>query len=200
MIFRACFDVESKMGAIYLGACYVLYESQTGFTKRYAEWIAESLGAVASPLRGFSPTEKPEVLIFGGGVQGSEISGLKRFQGLLRQHREATAVCFATGLRPSDETGLLGLCRYNEKELGGLPLFYFEGGLRREELASSQRFLLTIYRSMLRRRSSLRPAEEELLRRMSFSDDYSSKEQIAPLIAFVTKKSSLSGPDTTERG
>lgn len=51
----------------------VIYESATGFTEQYAEWIADELDCPCRPLKQISGTELAtfDRVIFGGWVMGS---------------------------------------------------------------------------------------------------------------------------------
>ena len=76
----------------------ILYESNTGFTKQYALWIAEAVGGDVAPLHGFHPNNlaKYQRILFGGWLIADRIQGLQKFLALCEH---PTAV-FAVGATP----------------------------------------------------------------------------------------------------
>ncbi len=57
----------------------VIYKSKYGCTKRYAEWIAEKLGAEASNITKFDPStlDRYSTVIFGSSVHIGKVKGIK---------------------------------------------------------------------------------------------------------------------------
>ena len=52
----------------------VVYQSETGFTRQYAEWIGAALGCEARPIKHISAQElkQYEGVIFGGWIMGNK--------------------------------------------------------------------------------------------------------------------------------
>lgn len=122
-------------------------------------------------------------LLFGGGVQGGEINGLKKFRRLARRLGGTASLYFATGIRPATEETMEILRRNNFPGQADPPLYYLRGGLDLEALEPSQRTLLRCYQAMLTRRRDLSPADREVLALLGVSGDYSQREALAPLVA-----------------
>ena len=60
----------------------VVYESGTGFTRQYAEWIGEDLNCPVKPVKEVSARMAGEydLIIYGGWVMGNMIMGLGRMK------------------------------------------------------------------------------------------------------------------------
>ena len=65
---------EKKMNII------VTYKSKTGFTKKYAQWIAEDLGCKAVSLSELSRVSEYDVVIHGGWIMGGTINGFEEIK------------------------------------------------------------------------------------------------------------------------
>lgn len=182
-------------------AC-ILYESYGGFTRRYAEWLAEALAGEALSLKDFAkrPWRPASVLVFGGGVHGNRINGLRRFRAIARAHPDCKSFYFATGLRLPEARMLKLLYKENFGKSQSVPFFYLEGGLALSRLPVSQRMLLVALRAMLDRRENLSEAERVLQKRLSYSEDYSTREQLAPLISCIRETLSQSSCEAAGQG
>ena len=103
----------------------VIYESVTGFTKKYAQWIAEELQAEIKDTRtmnGVNLTEY-DLVVFGGWLMGGRISGLEKIQ----KQNVKKLVVFATGA--SLDTKELAEEIRKANPLSGIPFCYLPGGM-----------------------------------------------------------------------
>ena len=80
----------------------VVYCSQTGFTKRYAEWLAEDLGCAAIPYarRSGIDLSKVDVLVFCSWFHAASIKGATWLKRAMREHPALQVVVLATGATP----------------------------------------------------------------------------------------------------
>lgn len=169
--------------------CLVVYASYTGYTRKYADWIAEEMQTQAVPLKEFREDmlQQADTVVFGGAVRGSIITGQARMERMLRKAGTVRAVWFAVGIRePSERTQEL----VRKNNLGGErrndPLFYFPGGMDREQLKPGDKTMLMCYRAMIKRRKDSTPEDVRTLERMRINGDYTDRECIRPLIGMVS--------------
>lgn len=162
----------------------IVVSSQTGFTLKYGQWLADAASAELTTLEKCSPEIlKPyEVIVFGSGIYGGEYHNRKKFEKLRRKNADKTYLYYATGIYPQTERTLHRLRRVNFADLPENALFYFQGGLDRERLDPSQKALLVCYRAMIRRRGNPSPEEQIVLNRMQISGDYTDRDSIVPLV------------------
>ena len=82
----------------------VIYNSQTGFTKRYAEWIAEATGADCIELSAAKKKNLSvyEAIIFGGWACAGSISKISWFKGNMDQWADKKLIAFCVGGSPTD--------------------------------------------------------------------------------------------------
>lgn len=145
----------------------VVYETQGGSSRRYAEWLAERLGTVCESASE-SKDDTDIRVIYVGWRSGPMIAGLKDFSD---RRNVIAAVC-------------VGLERYDEKamdiirEKNGIDrVFYVRGGMDRSKLSFGQRLLLgaVSLKMLLFNRS---PEDKEIRRVMDRGGDFSSPEQL----------------------
>ncbi len=110
----------------------VVYSSKTGFTQRYAEWIAEELGCEAIPLSELesSMMRTAKTIIYGGPIHAGWVVGLKKFLNRSDRQKSQNVFVFAVGLAPlkSAEVQRYRTANLNEGNRK-MPWFYFQGGV-----------------------------------------------------------------------
>ena len=80
----------------------VVYQSGTGFTAKYADWIARDLGCEAKEFKKVSPSELADfdMVIYGGWILGGMVVGFDKIKALNLKN----VVVFGVGMTvPSDE-------------------------------------------------------------------------------------------------
>jgi len=161
----------------------IFYVSETGFTRRYAQWIAEETGleAVDSWREGDPAIQDCAMLVIGSPVYGGEICGKNRLKKLLRANKNAKKLIFLTGLAPENPQRLRELCRHDLGMGEDISLWYFPGGLDKEKLAPSRRTELFLYRVMMKRTRDRTDTIAQLLRRTENSCDLTDREYIRTL-------------------
>ena len=158
----------------------LVYESKTGFTQIYAEWIAEALAADLVEVSGTTVAELSDydTLIFGGGIYPKGITG---FKPMIKHGMDTFAgknlVVFAVGATPASDDYL--------KEVEGLhvpavvqdkvKLFYVQGGYDFSKLKFFEKFLMM----MLKMKLGMRDADAK------WYADFTDEAAIAPLVAYV---------------
>jgi menaquinone-dependent protoporphyrinogen IX oxidase len=110
----------------------VIYSSTTGFTEKYAHWIAEELGCETVKLRDLesAPLKSAKTLIYGGPVHAGWVMGLKKFLRRPDRQKSQNVFVFAVGLAKVNSADAT---RYRTANLSDenrkIPWFYFQGGV-----------------------------------------------------------------------
>jgi len=172
----------------------VVYSSLTGFTKRYAEWISEEVGAdcVSVDSVDSEKLSQYDVVIFGSHVRMGDITHRKRFAELGRNLKKV--IVFVVGGSPAENPVLPWIFKKIHRSIpqsASEPQFYFRGGMIREDLPKDERAYLDKELRMMRILSwILFPVHKTLqnvVYMMSHNSDNSSKESIAPLVNYLNK-------------
>ena len=80
----------------------VVYQSGTGFTAKYAGWIAQDLGCEAKEYKSVNPSQLAgfDMVIYGGWILGGMVVGFDKIKALNLKN----VVVFGVGMTvPSDE-------------------------------------------------------------------------------------------------
>ena len=164
-------------------AAIIVY-SETGFTRRYADWIAEETGLEVLELNKKFLSDKDmgyDLLVFGSPVYGGELGGRRGILRTIRRNPDAQVLCFAVGLSPVNEETAK---KVKNAAFGGevsCPVFFFPGGLDKDRLEPSRRTELFLYRMMMKRQPDKSETIRHLLKQTENSCDLTDRAAIAPL-------------------
>lgn len=100
----------------------VTYQSKTGFTKQYAEWISEELKCDLKELKNVKDVNDYDLVIYGGWIMGGIIKGVKKIKKL----NPKKLIVFGVGLTPKKNLNTDKMIKDNNLE--DTPFFYYEGG------------------------------------------------------------------------
>lgn len=164
----------------------VIYHSQTGFTKRYAQWIAEAADADCLEL---SEAKKKhmdtyEAIIFGGWACAGSISKLGWFKSNMKQWAGKKLMVFCVGANPADspEIGKFFEQNFQGPEWKNVSVFYFPGGLNYEKMPASSKLMMKLFVKTLKAKKGKTEAEKEMIQIISSSYDISDKKYITPVL------------------
>jgi flavodoxin len=166
----------------------IIYNSKTGFTKRYADWIAEELGCHTMPYKDFvkAPTAVSEIVIFGSRIHAGRIEQLEKVKPLVK----GKLIVFAIGATPASVTHAIDKIwadNFSEKELEAIPHFYMQGGLDYGHMGILDGFLMKVVSILLSKKKEKSEDEAGFEQAIKHSYDSSSKEYIQPLVEHVKK-------------
>ena len=161
----------------------VIYESGTGFTKQYAQWISEELHCDCVKRKKISKKEilNYDRIIYGGWIFGGQIMGLKE----IREISSPFAV-FAVGCSPSNFEEVNNQIKImNTVGLENqIPFFYLEGGLHFEKLGFIKKFILKAIKKVVNQKIEKTRQEEFMAQNLATSFDHSDKTQIKELVDY----------------
>lgn len=159
----------------------VVYQSSTGFTKQYAQWIAEDLQCEAKDVKNVNQSEiaKVDVVIFGGWIMGGMISGLDK----VRNMKPNKLVAFAVGSGPEELTDLENIKQVNH--LDNEPIFYMTGGFRFKQLNFMKKLILKMIKKSVVKKENKTPQDQFMAEALGTSFDHSDRAFINPLVDYV---------------
>ena len=116
----------------------IIYESNMGFTKKYAQMLSKELNLPSCPAGEIKKIFSPGIeAIYMGWICDKRIRGLEKAQKYL--HIEAV---ITVGILSPTPGFIALLHQYND--LMDLPVFYLRGGIQREKLSISQKLILNL--------------------------------------------------------
>jgi menaquinone-dependent protoporphyrinogen IX oxidase len=170
----------------------VVYSSISGFTKKYAEWIAADLAAKAIPLRDFNSQAAAcnDIIVYGGSLYAAGVRGLKKFKKKVRALENKTIVIFACGASPDRPDIIEDVKKHNftEQEMARYPFFYLRGGFDFKKLDPFNKMLMALMKWVLTTKKTRTEDEEGMLAAYDHPADFTRKEHIAKLVDFCKSK------------
>lgn len=164
----------------------VVYRSISGFTRRYAGWIAEELKAdlfdageaSLDRLLGY------DLIIFGGSLHATGINGVAVIKDNLARLVEKKIIIFMVGASPSRE-GLVEEVRdanFTPAQRQGIAFFYLRGGFDYSKLDLTNKALMTLLKVKLSLKSERTPDEKGMLAAYDKPLDCTRRENIKALV------------------
>lgn len=164
----------------------VIFNSQTGFTRRYAEWIAEASGADYMELSVAKKRDLSayETIIFGGWACAGSISKLNWFKDNMDKWQDKKLIVFCVGASPIDSPEVEPSLRRNftEEQFKKVHVFYCPGGLHYEKMSLSSKLMMKMFQKMLHAKKDKTEADQEMIRMISASYDISDRNYIEPIL------------------
>lgn len=164
----------------------VIYYSQTGFTKRYAEWIAEEAGAECVELAAAKKKDLSayEAIIFGSWACAGGIRKIGWFRQNIGRWADKKRIVFCVGGSPMDSPEIEAALRKNfgGEEWNGVEAFYCPGGFCYERMSVPSRLMMKIFLSTLRAKKEKTKEEQEMIKMISSSYDISDRKYIGPIV------------------
>ena len=167
----------------------VIYNSQTGFTKRYAEWIAEATGADCLELSIAKKKDLTayEAIIYGGWAHAGSISKIGWFKGNIDKWADKKLIVFCVGGGPIDnpeiETALKQ--NFNESEQKRVNTFYCPGGFNYEKMSAPSKLMMKMFAKALKAKKDKTEAEQAMAKIIFSSYDISDKKYIEPILKYL---------------
>ncbi|MEG1826623.1 MAG: flavodoxin domain-containing protein [Gordonibacter sp.] len=168
----------------------VMYRSNTGFTRRYATWIAEELGCEAIDMA-VSPVDVGDfdVVVFGSWFHAALVPGSKECKHLMAEHPDVPFVVFVVGATKPEETEQTAEAlerTYPKADYPDLPRFYLRGGFDYPSLSFMDKMLMKMMFKELEKKAASGDADAaEGLAGMREGFDATDREAIGPLVACV---------------
>ena len=118
----------------------VLYSTRTGYSRRYAEYIAQQLDYVVKPLKKanlFNVSCYP-VVIYGGGLHHNRIDGIRGIIEGFKYFGEQTLIVYSVGLASLNDDLVKQIKLKNFPDFMEDAFYYFPlpGGLSRKDCSS----------------------------------------------------------------
>ena len=167
----------------------VVYRSISGFTSRYAGWIAEELKADLFDAREVSLDRLLgyDLFVFGGSLHATGINGIAFIRDNLVRLAGKKIIIFMVGASPSRE-GLLEEVRdanFTEAQREGIRFFYLRGGFDYSKLDFANKVLMTLLRLRLSLKRERTPDEKGMLASYDKPLDCTRRENITDLVDYA---------------
>lgn len=167
----------------------VLYKSKYGYTKTYAEMIAEEL---ACDIREASNVPSDifkiyDTIIYGGGLYALGINGIKLIKQNFDSLQNKNIIVWATGSNPGRSSEMEQVWKHNfpDSMLKKIRTFYLRGGFDYQKLSNSHKLMMNLLKLKLKSTKNRSDDEEKLLRAYDTPEYHCDRENIADLVKYV---------------
>lgn len=168
----------------------IIYFSQTGFTKQYAEWLAEEVGG---DCMSFAEAEKKDLsgydaIVFGSWCHAGMIRKLSWFKENFTRWQDKKKVVFAVGASPAENPEIAEALpkNFTEEEWNQVSVFYCPGGLRYENMKPVSKVMMKMFVKMLAKKTSEK--EQAMAQMLAKSYDISDRKYIIPMVEYLQAK------------
>ena len=167
----------------------VVYKSKTGFTEKYAKWIAKELSADIHSYKEVNEEnfKDYDVIIYGGSLHAVGIEGIKLIKDNWNQLEGKILVVFAVGATPyrEDTVEEIKNNNFSGEQLEKIQVFYLRGGFNYNKLPLIDKFLMKLLQLKLKRKKSLTADEKGMLNAYNKPVDFTRRENIDDIISFI---------------
>lgn len=165
----------------------VVYKSKYGYTKKYAEWIAEELHCEIKENAAFADIADYDMIICGGGCYAGTINGAKLITKNLSRLSGKKMILFAVGSSSGADKDIIPFWEKNltpeQRKL--IAHFYLRGGFDYGRLGSADKLMMNMLKSHLKK---IKDPDEEtrgLLAAYDTPVDFTDKERLNELLEYV---------------
>ena len=169
----------------------VIYKSKTGFVKKYAEWIAEELGADIFEVSkvNLGMLAKYDTVIYGGSLHAVGIIGVKFITKNIDKLMGKRLVVFASGASPSSEEVVNEVITRNftPDQQKHIRFFYLRGGFNYNKLPPFEKVLMTLlkWKIKAKKKEKLTSDEIGMLEAYDKPVDFTRKSNIEGIVSYV---------------
>lgn len=164
----------------------IIYVSQTGFTKQYAQWLAEEVNGDCMTI---AEAEKRDLsgydaVVFGAWCMAGTIKKLDWFKEKMVQWTDKKKLVFAVGASPVGNPDLEEAFRriFAGEEWNSVSTFYCPGGLRYENMKPVSKVMMKMFAKMMAGKKDKTEDEKVMAEMIGKSYDISDRKYIQPMV------------------
>lgn len=164
----------------------LIYYSKTGFTKQYAQWLAEEIDCDLIPweeARKVDFSSYP-VMIFASWIHAGKIQKLNWLKD--QNWEEKEKIVLVTGAAPADLESVEETIENNfQNDRKEYQIFYLESGINYSKMGLGDKVMMKVFSSMLKKKKEKNCYEEEMTNLVDHSFDHSKKEYLQPVLEYL---------------
>lgn len=166
----------------------VVYKSKYGYTKKYAQWLAESLDCGIKENASLADVMGYDTIIYCGGIYAGRINGAKLITKNLEKLSGKKLALFAVGssVGRSEELEAFWKQALEENVRLNVPHFYLRGGFDYGRLGSVDRLMMNMLKKMLLKKDRLTEDEKGLLAAYDTPFDFTDRKNLEEILKFFS--------------
>ena len=172
-----------------MGKVAVVYRSKSGYTEKYAKWIAKAVNA--DLLRG--EKTRPEdlmdydTIVYGGGLYAVGINGLKLITDNYDKLKSKKLIVFSLGASPVRPAIVEEVKNKNltKEQQETIDFFLLRGGFDKRKLTPIDSILMKLMRINLKMKKNPTPDERGMLNAYTHPVDFTDEKLIEPIVSRI---------------
>lgn len=126
----------------------VVYQSATGFTAKYATWIAEELGCEAKEYKSVKTEELSsyDMVIYGGWIMANMVFGYDKIKALNLKN----VIVFGVGMSVPTDKVFATIAEQNQ--ISNDRFFYFEGGYNPKKVGFFKKLMMNMIKKSIEKK------------------------------------------------
>ena len=178
----------------------IIYTSQTGFTKRYAEWLADKISGELIELndaqkKADSFFEDYDAICYGGWLRAARIVKVNWFLGKAVNWKDKRLAVFCTGGSPNDNPDVDIMLRkmLTDEQRDYIKVFYCQAGINYENMKAPARLAMKMFVSALKNKKDATEKEKIMAEMIASTYDISDIKYIEPIVSYLGETDSEKG-------
>lgn len=170
----------------------IIYTSQTGFTKKYAGWLAERMNADLLDLKDAQKKDSVffdayRAIVYGGWAMAGSLVKVKWFLDRASAWKDKKLAIFCVGGSPNDNPDVEIWLRklLTDEQRSYIKAFYCQGGFNYEKMNAPSRLAMKMFVGALKKKKDATEAEKTMAQMISSSYDISDKKYIEPIVDYL---------------
>lgn len=170
----------------------VVYTSQTGFTKKYAEWLTEKTGADLFDVKDVQ--KKPdsffadyEAIVYAGWMCAGKAAKANWFFGKASALKDKKLAIVVVGGCPNGapevEQAMKSIVPAEHSEY--IPAFYCQGGFNYDKMNTASKMAMKMFIGMLKKRKNQTEDQKKMVEMISHDYDISDPKFLEPVVAYL---------------
>lgn len=177
----------------------VVYKSITGFTKRYAQWIAEAIDCDIKEISNVSGAtlQQYDTVIYGGGLYAGGVSGMKKLVKLYPAISDKELILFTCGVANTELSENIkhiedGISKVIPKDMHTcMKQFHLRGGIDYSKLSVIHRMMMWMLCRTVKKKGyeNLSGDDKMIVDTYGKRVDFSDQKTIKPILDYLSEKS-----------
>lgn len=170
----------------------IIYTSQTGFTKKYAQWLAKEMEADIITIQEAKNNKKEyfdnyDAIVYGGWAMAGSVVGSKWFFQRATAWKDKKLAIFCVGASPEANPDVKEFLdrTLTEEQKAYMKIFYCQGGIVYSKMKTPSKLAMKAFASTLKKKKNPSQKEKDMAEMISRSYDISDEKYIAPIVNYL---------------
>ena len=170
----------------------VIYTSQTGFTKKYAEWIAEKTSGDILELKDAQKKSDSffadyQAIVYGGWLMAGSTVKVKWFLNKAASWQDKRLAVFCVGGSPNDNPDVEVTLKkmLTDEQRKYIRTFYCQGGFNYEKMNGPSKLAMKMFVSALKKKKDQTEEEKIMTKMIATSYDISDIKYTEPIVEYL---------------